>query len=121
MKTFAVLLASVLALCGATTNRLYLVWDSSPDYDTNTAFQVYTSTNIAAPVASWPILTNISFLDFTNAAKPGEFGRVEIPAPLFDFTYYVVTASNVTGISDFSEPVQTRRIRAGARVRIGAF
>lgn len=117
----AILLFGMAASQAATSNRLFLTWDASPDYETNTAFQIFTSTNIVAPVSSWPLLTNIPFTDFTNAAKPGEFGRVEIQAAAFDFNYYVVTASNVTGISDFSEPVQIRRIRAGTRVRIGAY
>jgi hypothetical protein len=121
MKILTLLLASVLVLCAATTNRLFLVWDNSPDYDTNCSFQVYSTTNVALPVANWPMLSNISFVDFTNAAKPGEFGAFPISPPGNDYEYFAVTASNLTGISDFSDTVRTRRIQAEQRLRIGAY
>lgn len=120
MKFLYVLLAAVTVLAAATTNRLHLVWDTAPDYDTNVSFNVYSQTNVALPVNEWKLLTNISFHAYTNAAKPGEPGRVEIPAAADYKQFYVVTASNMTGESDFSDSVYSRRLPRGTGLRIGA-
>lgn len=119
-----VLAATLLLSCtlgqAASTNRLFLTWDNSPDYDTNITFFVFSSIDVALPATQWGSVTNVDFITFTNAAKVGEFGRVEIPAATDVRQFYVVTASNFTGMGDFSEPVSVRRLLPGSRLRIGA-
>lgn len=107
----------LLCLCacaiGATTNRIYITWDNQPEYDTNASFFIYSKTNLADPV--WLPVTNIGWANWTNATK------VEIPAATDNARYFVVTASNLFGESDFSEPALSRRLPRANKPRIGAF
>lgn len=98
---------------GATTNRIYVSWDNAPEYDTNVSFFIYSWTNLTE--LSWQPYTNITWVQwYTNQT-------VELPTPADSAIYFVVTASNLFGESDFSEPVGSRRLSRVNRVRIGAF
>jgi len=117
------LLLCVISANAATTNKLWLTWDNDPDYDTNVTFYVYSQTNVALPLSGWTVATNVSYSQWTNnpAIKPGEVGVVELPRSLDRIRFYVVTASNIWGESDFSDAVSVRRTQPPARIRIGAF
>ena len=123
MKFITLLLALALTATAATTNKLWLTWDNDPEWDTNVSFYVYSQTNVALPLAGWTVATNVSYVQWTNnpAVKPGEIGVVELPRSLDRVRFYVVTASNIFGESDFSEAVSVRRTQPPARVRIGVF
>lgn len=120
MKLFILALLTASLASAATTNRLFLTFDASPDYDTNVTFHFFRSADVGVPVAQWAHATNVDFITFTNAAKLGEFGRVEIPAATDVRQFYVVTASNFTGMSDFSESVSVRRLLPGTGLKVGA-
>lgn len=108
-------------LFSATTNRLFISWAVALDWDTNVTIHVYSTTNLALPVAEWPHLTNIDFITATNSAKFGEGGRVEIPPAEDVLRFYALTASNFVGQSDFSDPVSVRRSSRGTGLKIGAW
>lgn len=114
MKALLILLASALTLIGASTNRIFLTFDLSSDYDTNTFFHFYSSTNVALPVSEWMHATNVDFATFTNAMK------VEIPSATGQRLFYVVTASNLFGESPFSAAVSVI-LPVPPRLRIGAY
>lgn len=120
MKRLLFLLIPILALAigAGTAKRIFLTWDMTQEYydDTNIVFIVYTQTNAAMPVAGWSALTNIGVVAFTNANQ-----RVEIPTAGTVQAFYVVTASNVFGESDFSAPVSTRRLGPVQKLKIGSF
>lgn len=121
MKTFFILLCALCAFVvspshAAKTNQIFLTWDLNPDYDSGTTFVLYSQTNVALPVASWKPVTNISFGAFTSATN-----KVAIPAASSLPVFYTVTASNVLGESDFSQPVEVRLPSQGQGLRIGKF
>lgn len=122
-KLAALILSSAVALMAEQgTNRLYLAWDSYPISDTNpVTFHIYSTTNVALPLAQWGHLTNVDYATATNAAKAGEGGRVEVLPAEGMMRFYTMTASNFTGQSDFSESVSVRRLLAGQHLRLGAF
>lgn len=120
MKLFILALFAASLASAATTNRLFLAWDSYPLTDTNlVTFHIYSTTNIALPVSQWPHLTNVDYSTATNAAKPGEGGRVEVLAAENMFRFYSMTASNFIGESDFSDVVSVRRVAPPSAVRLG--
>lgn len=114
--TLAIALLFAAVAHAATTNRIFLTWDLLPEYDTNTTFYVYSQTNPALPAASWTHSTNISFQSFTSAVR-----RVEIPVASENARYYTYASSNLFGLSDFADPVISRRLPTGTGLRIGAF
>lgn len=124
-KRRIILMAALLALTAtaATTNKLWLTWDNDPDYDTNVTFYVYSQTNAMMILSGWTVATNVSYSQWTNnpGKLPGEIGVVELPHSLDRVRFYVVTASNIFGESDFSEAVSVRRTQPPGRVRIGVF
>lgn len=122
MKWLGILLmAMACAVFGADSKRLFLAWDADASWETNVTFYVYSTTNIAQPVAQWPYLTNIDILTATNAAKAGEGGRVEVLPAEDALRFYAIISSNYAGVSDFSSPVSVRRPARGTGMRIGAW
>lgn len=120
MKRIFVLAALFVcvALFAATAKRLYVTWDDQPDYseDTNIIFFIYTQTNATLPVSGWSVWTNISVLDWTAAGR-----KVEIPTATTSKAFFVVTASNLYGESDFSAVVASRRLAPAKNPKIGTF
>lgn len=115
-------LALAASAAGA-TNKLWITFDDSSEYDTNVSFYVYSQTNVALPLSGWLVATNVSYSQWTNnpAKRAGETGVIELPRSLDRIRFYAVTASNLWGESDFSEAVSVRRTQPPARVRIGVF
>lgn len=119
MKRFLiplVLIGAIALYAAGTPKRIFLQWDNAPDYDSNVTFYIYSQTNVAMPVAGWLVLTQVDYTTWVNATN-----RVEVPAATATATFYVVTASNVTGESDFSSAVQVRRLPPAKNPKIGAF
>lgn len=121
MKLILAAMMFAAVAIGATTNRISLSWDNSPEFGTNLDFHVYSTTNFALPVTEWPHLTNVNFVTATNSAKVGEGGRLEILPAEDTLRFYVLTASNFTGQTDFSDPVSVRRLPRGTGLKIGAW
>lgn len=72
--------------------KIRLQWDYPVEFQTtDLIFKLYHSTNLALPLRHWPLLTNV----------PGDWRAVEV------FTersgeFFVLTASNAYGESDFA-------------------
>lgn len=111
----ALLLPLLLMAVPGTTKRIYLTWDVAADHDTNVTYHVYSQTNIAAPVTAWQMATSIDYAVFKAVPK------VELPPATDTAVFYVVTASNLVGESDFSVSVQVRRPSPAKNPKIGAF
>jgi hypothetical protein len=107
------MLACVWAF-GGTTNSLFLTWDNSTNYSPTTMFYVAQRPLIAQP--PWQPLTNISWTNWTNVNF-----RLPIPSATDDAMFYVVASSNLFGLTDFSLPVESRRLPRGTGLSIGAF
>jgi hypothetical protein len=121
MKTMKLIMAAMLfamAASGASTNKLGLTWDFDPSVGTNETFYIYSNTNVYSP---WLPLTSITYSAFTNNATNGIWGRVPVLVADDVMRYYVVTCSNFTGESSFSEPASVRHSLPGTGVVIGAF
>lgn len=101
------------AVFGATTNQLFLTWSNDPAYGTGTMFYVAQRPLTAQP--PWQPLTNISWQEWTNTY------RVPIPPATDSSMFYVVSSSNLFGLTDFSLPVESRRLPRGTGLSIGAF
>lgn len=74
-----------------------LEWDyPEAERSTNLTFYVFTSTNVAVPLTNWTALTNVvgTNLSVQLQIDPGQ-------------RYFVMTASNFWGQSDFSEVAST--------------
>lgn len=112
MKLITSLCLLAASAFSATTNQISLYWDSAPDYDTGVTFYVYSKTNLAEP--AWKPLTNVAWVDWTNTFK------LRIAPATEASVFYTVTASNLFGETDFSEPAEARRLKRGSGVRIGA-
>lgn len=108
-------LLSCITASAATTNRLFLMWENV-GYDTGVVFYVYSQTNVALPVSGWTVVTNIAYSEWTNSPP----GKVEILTAAEYQRFFVVTASNLFGESDFSLPVSSRRLVPPAGLKIGA-
>lgn len=113
-----VLLFVAVALFAATAKRLYVTWDDQPEYseDTNIVFYIYTQTNATMPLSGWSVWTNVSVLEWEAAGR-----KVEIPVSTTTKAFFVVTASNLYGESDFSVAVSTRRLGPAKNPKVGAF
>lgn len=101
------LLSLLLLLCpqagSSSTNLITLAWDVPKEaLGTNASVQVYSSTNIVAPLKTWSIVTNIPAT--TNVIQiqvtPGK-------------AFYAATFSNFWGISDFSNVAGTPPLISG--------
>lgn len=110
------LLAFAARADGATTNKLYVTWDLLPQYSTNDMFYVHSHTNATAPPSTWPVWTNVTFTFFVNASN-----RVPIPEATGQQRYFTFCSSNVTGRSDFADPVSVWRAYTGSGLRLGAY
>lgn len=86
-------------------------WDYPTNaLSTNMVFKLYSHTNIAAPLSTWPLLSTILW---TNSIAITN--RLGTNRAIYQFTFptvqaqqfFVVTASNWHGESDFSEVAQT--------------
>lgn len=84
------------------TNVNIIVAYNTNSVSTNsTLFKVYGTTNLALPLTSWPVVTNIML---TNAGT----GTLTIPFPLTpQVMFFSVTSSNLWGESPFSAVVST--------------
>lgn len=72
--------------------KIRLEWDYPVQFQTSDLiFKVYHSTNLSQPLRLWPLLTNI----------PGDWRAVEVFAE-HPREFFVLTASNAYGESDFA-------------------
>lgn len=115
---FAVLLPFLLLAAPGAAKRIFITWDDLPEYseDTNIVFYIYTQTNATMPLAGWTVWSNVNVLQWVAAER-----KIEIPMASTTQAFYVVTASNVFGESDFSAAVSTRRLGPAKTPKIGQF
>lgn len=108
------------------TNNLNLVWDfyPNPEGDTGLVFHIYRTTNIVTP--NWQHYTNVDWLAASNHAGVRSVtnsfyvNRMAWPIPNEDgVMFHVITVSNITGESLFSDPASTRRPERGVLRQIG--
>lgn len=93
----------------APVGEVVLEWDyPAQEVTTNLSFQVYGSTNINTPMTNWAVLASVP-----GTNKQARF--VISPGRYF----FVMTASNEWGKSDFSDVVSTSPLpRSDVNVRI---
>lgn len=102
--------ALLAALPGQLRTTVVLFWDyPANELSTNLTFKIYSTTNAALAVSSWPVLTN----------KVGTNTTITLPIDAVQ-RYYVVTASNWWGESDFSNVAGTPPLpRDQTNLRLG--
>lgn len=91
------------------TTKITLAWDIPKEaLGSNASVQVYSSTNIAAPLKTWAIITNVPAT--TNVLQiqvnPGR-------------AFYAATFSNFWGVSDFSNVAGTPAPVRGDEISLG--
>jgi len=102
MKRVLCLLSCVLSLVlHAAVGDVSLQWDNSPTNQMIIAYHIYGSTNITAPLSSWPRLLTVP-ATFTGATNTMATVRI-VPGQFF----FVVTSSNLWGESLFSNVAST--------------
>lgn len=88
MKLSVLILFSVLAFSAFAQPRsaATLSWDYPTNELASVRFNLYSSTNVALPVSTWPLLTNVSGTNVVVQINPGQ-------------CFYFCTASNEFGES----------------------
>ena len=103
------LLAFTASAQETNTTKITLAWDVPKEsLGSNASVQVYSSTNIAAPLKTWAIITNVPAT--TNVIQ-----IQVIPGKAF----YACTFSNFWGISDFSNVAGTPAPVRGDEISLG--
>jgi hypothetical protein len=110
MRRLILLLVTASALAWTPPDgRLTLEWDyPEQERSTNLTFYVYSTTNVFAPMTNWAVLTNVvgTNLSVRLQIDPGQ-------------RFFVMTASNFWGESDFSEVASTPPLpRSNANLKL---
>lgn len=110
-KTISALAGLCLLAVAASppSGRVRLAWDYEPtELSTNLTFVLRHSTSIATPLTNWLVLTNVVGTNLTIEVQitPGQH-------------YFVLTASNFWGESDFSNVAGTPPLpRSAVNLRV---
>jgi len=117
-RTLAILfLTCLVAIAGPGTVKTNVTLIA--DYDTNAvsadlSFNLYSTTNIALPVAQWPVVTNVLYpACMVNGTNVQIILPIQ-PGPHF----YALTASNWFGESPFSNTTGAVVVVTGNNLRI---
>lgn len=97
MSLLAFGLSKKALAAGPANQTIMLVWDDPKD--SSIVYFLYSTNNISAPVATWPLVAVIPQASLTNPSPTTLGYRLSVAPGL---AYYTLTASNLWGTSPFS-------------------